>query len=293
LFVPFEHQVKVLAIVLAVVLLGSAVLVLGLRRTNENAFFATGMLLSLVPVCATWPSDRLLIFAGFGAFGLVGDFLTAPRDGLSLSRRVAVRVAAVFFVLLHIVLAPLLFTGRAVQISQFLHEPLERAAASYPPAAELAGKTLIIVNAPDFLVPSFGLMVRTRRGELMPDRFRQLAIAVQGRVRMRRTGARTLEMTLTKGFFHDPFSLVFRRAEPPMALGERVEIAGMTATVKGHTADGKKVATVEFELDRPLDDPSCVWVTWVETRMERFRVPAVGEEIELQAADYQKAMQGS
>ena len=290
LLVPSDHKAKVLAVIVALVLLGSTVLAFGVRRTRENGFFATGMLLALVPVCATWPSDRLLMFAGFGAFGLIGDFLTAPRELLTHGRRVVVRAAAGFYVLLHIVVAPLFYGGRASQIAHMLHDPIERAAASYPPSSELAGKTLMIVNGPDFLVPSLGIMVRVRKGEPMPARIRQLAIAVQGRVLFKRTGERTVEVLLEKGFFHDPFSLVFRKEEPAMAIGERVQIPGMTATVKALTSDRKRVATIEFELDRPLDDASHVWVIWRETRMERFTLPAVGEEIELPPIDYQKAM---
>ena len=292
LLVPPEHKTAGVAVVAVLVLLGSAVLAFGVRRTRENGFFATGMLLALVPVCATWPGDRLLIFAGFGAFGLVGDFLTAPRELLTHGRRVVVKAAAVFYILLHIVVAPVFFAGRGVQIAHMLHDPIERAAASYPPSSELAGKTLMIVNGPDFLIPSFGMMVRFRRGEPMPEHMRQLAICVQGRILFKRTGERTVEMLLEKGFFHDPFSLVFRKEDPPMPLGHKVQLTGMTATVKAYTSDRKRVATVEFELDRPADDANLVWVIWKDKQMERFTLPAVGEEVELPPVDYALAIGG-
>lgn len=48
-----------------------------LRRTPDAAFWSTGMLLSLLPVCATFPSDRLLGFAGIGAMALIARFLEA------------------------------------------------------------------------------------------------------------------------------------------------------------------------------------------------------------------------
>ena len=291
MLVPPEHRTKMFAVVLVLVLLGTTVLAFGVRRTRENGFFATGMVLSLIPVCATWPGDRLLIFAGFGAFGLVGDFLTAPRELLTHGRRVVVRAAAVFYILLHIVAAPLYYAGRATLIAEMLHAPIERAAATLPPSSELAGKTLVIVNGPDFLIPSLGLMTRFRRGEPLPDRTRQLAIAVRGRVLFRRTGERTVEMILTKGFFHDPFSLVFRKEDALMTLGERVQVPGMTVTAKAYTEDRKSIATMEFELDRPLGDPSIVWTVWGTSGMERFPLPAIGEEVELPAIDYQKTLE--
>jgi hypothetical protein len=278
---------------MVMVLLGSAVLVFGVRKTNENAFFATGMLFALVPVCATWPGDRLLIFGGFGAFGLIGDFLTAPREGLGQGRRIAVKAAAGFFILLHIVLAPVLYLGRTITLDAMLHDPIERANASYPPASELAGKTVIVANGPDVLIPLYGLLQRMQRGEPMPDHLRELSIATQGRVMLRRTGDRTVEMTLSKGFFHEPFSMVFRMESRPLSLGDKVHVEGMTATVKAYTSDRKHVGTVEFELDAPLDDPKFVWLVWRTTKLEKLDLPAVGEEIELPAIDYQKALQGS
>ncbi len=293
MLVPFEKQWTVWAIVMVVVLLGVTVLAFGLRKTKENAFFATGMLLALVPVCATWPGDRLLIFAGFGAFGLIGDFLTAPREGLGQGRRIAVKGAAGFFVLLHLILAPVFYLGRTFQLDHMLHDPIERADQSLPPAAELAGKTLVVVNGPDVLIPLYGVVARERRGEPSPGHLRQLAIATQGRVMLRRTGERTVELTLTKGFFHEPFSLVFRMADKPFALGDRVQVPGMTATAKAYTSDRKRIGTVEFEFEAPLSDSKFVWVVWRETKFEALELPGVGEEVEIPAIDYQKALQGA
>lgn len=293
LLVPEEHRGPVLAMVILAVVTGIAALVFGVRKTRENAFFATGMLLSLVPVCATSPSDRLLMFAGFGAFGLVADLLTAPRELLTQGRRVMVRAAAGLFIVLHFVAAPLFFIGRAVQNGTMLHEPIERASASLPPSSELAGKTLVIVRAPDFLTPSFGLVVRERRGETGPARVRQLAIAVHGRAMLRRTGDRTMELTLSKGFFHDWFSLVFRREQEAVAIGDRFQVAGMVATAKAFTAARDHIGTFEIAFDEPLDSPSFVWVNWRGSRFEPFELPKVGEEVELEVNDYMSAMRGS
>jgi hypothetical protein len=292
LMVPFEKQTTVLPFVVAAVLAGAAVLVFGVRRSRENGFFATGMLLSLVPVCAVIPSDRLLMFAGFGAFGLIGDFLTAPRELMPHARRVLVRVAGGFFVLVHLVAAPFLFAARGVTNARMLHEPIERVAASLPPSSEMAGKTLVLVNAPDVLTPAFGIFVRARRGEPMPARIRQLAVAVEGRAMVRRTGERSLEITLTKGFFHEAFSHVYRPVDQPIALGDRFEVAGMAATVKAFTSNRQRAGTIEFAFDEALDGGSFVWVLWKGTRFERFELPAVGEEREIEVVDYMTAMQG-
>lgn len=38
-----------------------------LRARPEARFFATGMLVAVIPICATVPHDRLLLYVGFGA----------------------------------------------------------------------------------------------------------------------------------------------------------------------------------------------------------------------------------
>jgi hypothetical protein len=293
LLVPFEKQLSVLPIVAAGVLAAAAALALGVRRTRENGFFVTGMLLALVPVCAAFPGDRLLMFSGFGAFALIGDLLTAPRELMPHARRVLVRIAAGGFALLHLAVAPLLFAGRGLTGGQILHEPIERAAASLPPSAEMAGKTLVIVSAPDVLTPMFGLLLRGRGGEPGPARIRQLSTAVDGRMLLRRTGERTVEVVMTKGFFHEPFAHIYRRVEPPLAIGDRFEVAGMVATVTALTPGRERAGIVEFAFDAPLDGGSFVWVAWKGTRIERIELPAIGEEIELEVTPYMKAMQGS
>jgi hypothetical protein len=86
---------------------------------------------------------------------------------------------------------------------------------------------------------------------------------------------------------------VFRKAVDPPALGDKFEVAGMVATVKAYTSDRKRVGTMEFAFDAPLDGPSFAWVTWKGSRIERFELPAVGEEVELDVIDFMQAMQGS
>ena len=46
-----------------------------LKRNRLARFWAAGMLMATIPVCATLASDRLLTFAGIGAFGLLAQFL--------------------------------------------------------------------------------------------------------------------------------------------------------------------------------------------------------------------------
>jgi hypothetical protein len=76
------------------------------------------MVLSAVPVCATFPMDRLLTFVSIGAFGLIARFLhavfdrTRPGSARIAYRRPAVALAY-FLVVVHGVFAPVALPLRA------------------------------------------------------------------------------------------------------------------------------------------------------------------------------------
>ncbi len=70
---PARRTGLAVAAVLFLVIVGSAILPL-LSRDRMARFFAAGMLLAALPVCATLPMDRLLTFVGLGASGLLALF---------------------------------------------------------------------------------------------------------------------------------------------------------------------------------------------------------------------------
>ena len=96
-------------------MIGFALAVLGLlaaamvplwRRDPVARFFTTGLLLAVFPICGAFPSDRLLLFVGVGAMGLIALFLSSAAS-------FAERGAAAVLVFVHVVLAPPLLVLRA------------------------------------------------------------------------------------------------------------------------------------------------------------------------------------
>ncbi len=149
-----------------------------LRGDRTCQFFAAGMLVSLVPVCATWPNDRLLLFSGFGAFGLIATFLSRAFAVEAPGPRKSARAVAWALALVHVVLAPLLVTVRALAVGHMTHDYVENGARTLP---QNVGSTLIVINAPDPLVA--GLAGSTRYyadHRSISGRLRQLAIVAEG-----------------------------------------------------------------------------------------------------------------
>ena len=122
-----------------------------LRRDRVARFWALGTLLTILPICATFPSDRLLVFTSIGAMGLIGQFLVAvlgsarqhfgPRPW-----RLGAVVLASLFILAHAVIGPVALVPRAAYpmapkefTQQMLLGPLDAAVET---------QDLIVVNPP-------------------------------------------------------------------------------------------------------------------------------------------------
>jgi hypothetical protein len=286
MLVPHERLSAALAAGGAALALLLTVLVRVLGRDRRARFFAVGAVLSLVPMCATWPQDRNLLFCGLGAFGVVALFFARLGRLAGSSLRPWALVTAGLFVLAHAVAGPLLLPVRAYWFAQGFHEYVDSADRALPKTT--SDSVLIMVNAPDTLVNTYVAAMRVLRGEPMPRAMRQLAHALAGNDgELERLDERTVAVTLQKGFLDDADLLgrLVRSANIPFRQGDVVRLDGMTATVVSITADGRP-QRMQFQFERPLEDPSYRWVTWEKTGCVPTKPPAVGAKVKIASIDY-------
>jgi hypothetical protein len=267
-----------------------------LRRDATARFWGLGSLLALLPICTTFPADRMLLFPGLGAMALIAQFLTAvfsqagasptepqrndcpPRGGkLALPWRMAARGIAGLFVLFHVIVAPIalpirvgLPTGPRFAAQFAMRAPLD---------AAIAQQDLVIVNAPSLLHAAYFPVERELRGEPVPRHMRYLGSGLEA-MTIRRPDARTLTIRIDGGFIGWTFERLFRDERHPMAVSERVEVTGMTATVTALTPDGRP-AEAAFRFNVPLEDRALRWLVWRDGEFQPFALPAIGETIEL------------
>ena len=254
-----------------------------LKRDRLARFWAVGMVFATIPVCATLPMDRLLTFAGIGAFGLLAHFfafvfghsLDPPARGFW---RVALYVVAWFFVAVHAVWAPIALPFRAAN-------PLgprwveQRLYVRTPLGALIGQKTLVIVNAPSPVHAAYIAFLQFANGKPAPGHIRVLAPAMPA-VAIRRLDEHTLEIKPKGGYINWVLDRVFRCERRPMALGEEVKLTGMTARITALTDDGRP-AVATFRFDVPLESDSLVWLCFKGRGFEPFSVPAVGQMTEI------------
>ncbi len=251
-----------------------------LRRDARARFFLIGALLAAVPACAVYVEDRVLTASSLGGAGLVAMYLSSlTQDELARPRWLAAS-AGLSLLAIHLVIAPLLLPPRILAI-----ESMERllASESVPNGPAMRDKTVVLLNPPidvfaTYLPPSW-----LTRGSSLPRSFRWFASG-ETALHVERLDAYTLKFTPEQGFLETSSQRMFRRAERPMTIGQRVVLSDVSVEVSALTADGRPAAaTVRFK--EPLDSDNFVWLLWDVKAYRRVTLPAPGQSMDIPAAD--------
>jgi hypothetical protein len=258
-------------------------LALAMRRTWQKdptvRFFALGMLLSAIPVCAAFISDRLLIFVGVGAMALVAKLVESAAS-------FGERLASAFLLFVHVVIAPPMLALRS-HINDY-QLWIDAADKTIPKGPDVTSKTVVIIDPPNDLFFCYTPAVRAVRGENMPARIRGLADVVTA-VDVARVDERTLRVHPDGGYLaHEPERML-RSEVRAMPVGSTVELDGMKVTIASLTADGRPDEAL-FRFDAPLEDPSFVWLQWTKEGFAPWVPPAVGERTRVPAHDVRRAV---
>ena len=287
-----------------------------LRRSATAAFFASGLVLSLIPLAATLPSDRLLTFAGVGAFGLIaerlslsfqvlnkvpGDCQTTPRTTSSAAwtppRR---RVAAGVVLLVHGPLAALGMVGGIASLGQ-LRTLIDEPARALDLGPRPAEREVICLSAPGPFFYATAHIARHTLGLPMPYRMHALATGATP-ITVERLDQQTLRLTPRGGFLIPSGTLPGSEPPPTVSLyyvlqmmetlyrptrtgfrvGDRFDVGATEIVVQATTSDGRPAA-VDVHFPHPLDDSRYLWVRFRDQRYETVELPAVGSAMTLPA----------
>jgi hypothetical protein len=271
----------------AVVFLGLFALLLIplLRRDHVARFWASGTLASLLPICATYPSDRLLVFSSIGAMGLVAQFLAAALGSAhqhlgSRLRRLGAVVLAFLFILVHAVIAPVALIPRAAYpmapkklTQQMMIGPLDAAAED---------QDLIVVNPPIAFLAIVSPLIWADQQTPFPKHLRLLTSSLFKPVRVTRSDANTLVVRPHYGYYAWVLDALFRHPQDTFEVGDRVELAGMTVEIRETTSYGRPLEAA-FIFPVTLEDPSLRWMQYGPTGFEPFNPPLLDQTVVLPA----------
>jgi hypothetical protein len=257
--------VRLIALPIALALL--LVLWPTLRERRLARGLALGSLLSLAPLMATWPQDRLLVMASFGAFALLACFFEHAANSPARSQRVARRV----LIAVHLVIAPLAFIPSYLAVASVTRaeNKVDAVLGADPSASEV-----IIVRAPT--VGTLGYTLTRRLSERRPVPRRSYELYAAGSsVSLTRVDPRTLELAPVAGYCSTRPECIVTDLSVPFRVGQRIELPGMQVEIRELTERGTP-ARVRFRFSSPLEDPARRWLVWTARGIEPFSPPAIG-----------------
>lgn len=267
-------------------LVGIAIVLIPVIKQRAVArYWALGMVLALLPVSATFPDNRLLLFSGLGAMGLLAQFLAFWMDKAQwLPKSAAWRGLALVFVIssifIHFVIAPIFLPFQSQGVARMSEVMLEKPLQEISQNTEIAGKTLIFVNPPVPFAVMHVPFVCEKLAISYPRTTRTLASGLASPLNITRLDEFSLEVEPDGGFINQALDRLYRGSSHPMRVGQRIELSDMTVEVLAITED-QRPWRARFTFRLPLKDPSMCFYRWENDRFIPFKLPDVGQTIRL------------
>jgi len=245
-------------------------------RDRVARFWALGALLSLVPISAVGPENRVLGFVSLGSMALLAQVthaLFAGSFAAPRAWRAFAWTATALLLVIHVIAAPLLGLVR-LQYQNEVGSRMERAMASVPGDPQLASQELVLVNPPDHIYLVTAIWAVHRLENLpMPRHMR--ALSSGGALEVTRVGPRSLQFRFPNGFFPTAFSRFIRSPEERFSVGQHFDLPGFSVTVQSLDSHGDP-DQVLYEFPVPLEDPSLRWMSWHDGVYVPWTPPAIG-----------------
>ena len=143
--------------------------------------------------------------------------------------------------------------------------------------AELTGRTVVIVNAPDLVTSVYRFMI-PRDGRFYGGAHGLILSLTYGVVHVTRTGPRTLAVRSDDDMTAVPLASLFRGDTYPVRQGEEFHAGSARIHVDAVAPNGHPKAAT-FELEALLEDPRFFWITWDHGRFVAFTPPRDGEDV--------------
>ena len=233
-------------------------------RDRMARFWGLGALLSLIPIGAVGPENRLLGFVGLGSMALLAQLTQALFAGSFVPSVPRVWkgfawAATLLLLLIHLVAAPFLGIAR-IAYQANVSSRMERAIASVPSDPQIASQDLVLINPPDhiYLVTAISTV---KRLENLPTPRHMRALSTGGTLEVTRVGPRSLRVRFPDGFFPTAFSRYVRSPNERFSVGQHFDLPGLSATVEALDAQGDP-EQVLYEFPVPLEDSSLRWMSW-------------------------------
>jgi hypothetical protein len=249
------------------------------RASKETRFFALVTALGVLPAFLTVPQDRVLIGAGFGAFGWIANAIADAESKSGLRHR-AVRV---LLRTCHVWLAGLLFVPMLAAQYRF------ELGANALRALVKPDRVVVLLNTPVELLSNYVAGKIDREHGERPRAIHQL-YAGGSELIIHRIDPRTLEITVPRGWGYVPLERIFCAPEELPRPGDERSVVGMTVRTLESTADGLP-KRARFTFEAPLESDAFEWLVWTDAgHPVPWQPPGVGEQARLAPLNLIKAL---
>jgi len=252
------------------------------REQPQLRFWALGTVLALLPVCATFAHDRLLLGAGIGAMPLVAALLVFAARARKWPLLVTLGA-------IHLALAPLLLALRAAHVGD-LSRALSAADESIPSGPDVAQKSVVLLNPPLDPFAAYLPFYRQAAGRTPPQRLLWLSTGVT-ELLVSGVDARTIRVRARDGFLSSASQCMLRDPRRPPRLGETIELGAARLLVVASMPDGRP-KEIEVRFRTPLASEQLLWMQWRGHGYAPFRPPTAGESVVVPKLDIASALFG-
>lgn len=238
-----------------------------LFNSPHSSFFFTAMVFSILPFALGPVQDRLLLWSGMGAAGFLAELFSEKQEKKGTVRSITMK--------------SLLFTNTFVSLFLFIPSLFTMVLLEKP--SKIAAETItpnptVVLNTPWDISLWYPPAIGAEMGRKWPDHLYPLYSGADT-VSIKRTGERTIEATVARGWFTTPEMERFSRSSrQPFKQGDRVKLDMMSAEIVDATCDGRPLK-VRFEFTDALE--SFTWMQWTKERPVKREVPKMGIEEKL------------
>lgn len=225
-------------------------------RLRENRRWLAGALLSMVPLAASIPGERLLTISFIGLCPAIGSAAL-----LSLQPSLWTRLTGLATGATHLLVSPALFILNAL---------------SFQPAnpigqqlGDVKSRNLVLISAPSVL--NVTLLLESRVTNKLPRPAFVWYLWISEAPKFRRLGCCTLEVEDPHGHGREYFAAFFRGQNTPLEPGQKIKTLGYDVTIADVDGDGY-ATKARFEFQAPLEHSNLVFADWTGEDFER--VPA-------------------
>jgi hypothetical protein len=237
-------------------------------RNRKALFFGVGMTLSIIPFTLSGTQDRVLLWAGFGAAGLLAEFCAYQLDTISKNKFQSITGKIVLF---NNVFLSLLFYIPIL----FFFLIIENSAGTIEKTVK--NQNTIVFNSPMDIFFMYPAALRTEKREKWPEHVHCLYNGADTLI-ITRTGEKTLQARVPDGWFLTAMERFSRADRFKFRQDDTINLSLMDIAIVKVTPDGRP-ETVDFTVKAELNE--IAWMKWEGNGPVPCTIPELGQEMRI------------